>query len=411
MTYLDFLNMDIQVHCGLALLIRIGLILFSNFQDLHFKVKYTDIDYQVFTDAASCLWKGESPFQRHTYRYTPLVAFLLTPNIFWFASFGKLFFSCFDVLTSLLIYKIQKKYNYTTATCKLCAFMWLYNPLTMVISTRGSSEAIMTSLVMLTIYMYQLKSWVLFGLAYGLSVHVKIYPCMHALTFYFFLCDNACDVTGGFEKLKLLFVPNRKRITFGVATLVGFIIPTAISVYFYGETYIQEGFLYHLSRKDIKHNFSPYFYILYLSETMDPKVSSYISYAAFFVQAILILSVSFALCSPKYLAPCLFLQTFIFVTFNKVCTSQYFLWYLCLFPLTFPFLNVRIKYIVSAFVVWSLGQVLWLTPAYYLEFQGVNTFFLIFLSSLIFFLINVCLIAATFKCIVATGESKSKKKE
>lgn len=87
---------------GTALFLRIGLIVWGEVQDTYQDVKYTDVDYLVFTDGAKFIWNGVSPFERYTFRYSPLIAELLVPNIFLHHCWGKLLFSLFGQVNPLL---------------------------------------------------------------------------------------------------------------------------------------------------------------------------------------------------------------------------------------------------------------------------------------------------------------------
>ena len=97
---------SIHILLAVSLLFRLCLLLYGEWQDRNFAVKFTDVDYHVFSDAAKLVVEGLSPYQRPTYRYTPIISLLLTPNHYLFYSFGKLIFIACDVLTGWLIYKI-----------------------------------------------------------------------------------------------------------------------------------------------------------------------------------------------------------------------------------------------------------------------------------------------------------------
>lgn len=79
-------------------LLRLAFTAFGLWQDAVFPVKYTDIDYAVISDAAAALLQGGSPFDRATYRYTPLLAWVVLPNVWLHSAFGKLLFSLADVV-------------------------------------------------------------------------------------------------------------------------------------------------------------------------------------------------------------------------------------------------------------------------------------------------------------------------
>lgn len=61
---------------------------------------------RVFTRASEHIMRGETPYLLETYRYTPALAWLLTPNVWWFSAFGKLLFVAGDVWVGVMIYKM-----------------------------------------------------------------------------------------------------------------------------------------------------------------------------------------------------------------------------------------------------------------------------------------------------------------
>src|SRR4051794_29461901 len=90
----------------LSILLHIGFLAYGYIQDLHPVIKFTDIDYLVFTDGARSLSQGLSPYLRATYRYPPLLAFLLLPNVLVHPLYGKLLFTLADVAVGWFIYSI-----------------------------------------------------------------------------------------------------------------------------------------------------------------------------------------------------------------------------------------------------------------------------------------------------------------
>lgn len=84
----------------LGFLTRALLLLYGELQDSISSVKYTDIDYKVYTDAAAFVARGRSPYERSTYRYTPLLAYLLTPNVWCHPLSGKILFCAADLMAA-----------------------------------------------------------------------------------------------------------------------------------------------------------------------------------------------------------------------------------------------------------------------------------------------------------------------
>lgn len=385
-------------HSVLAFLIRILIIYLSQFFDKYSTgVQYTDIDYKVFTDASFYMLKGKSPYLRSTYRYTPLLAGLLIPNILFHNCYGKILFSFFDIGISIIIRKIISKSH--PGLSNVCAYIWLYNPLSIIISTRGNADSISCFLVLLTLLFHIKCCYKTSAIFFALSVHVRVYPIIYGLVLYLSIDDDKQHLSI-FKKVFYSILPNRKKIIFLLIFILSFITLTLPCYYLYGEQFLQESFLYHAYRLDVRHNFSIYFYLNYLLSSLN-KTSTINSIITKLPALILLVIISFKFSKPEDLAFGMFILSFTFVTFNSVITSQYFVWFMIFLPICKPFFNFKLIEIINITLIWIFPQIGWLMFAYWLEFMGINTFQFIWIESIMFFIANVQILSILidyYKC-------------
>ncbi|EDW71401.1 GPI mannosyltransferase 1 [Drosophila virilis] len=421
------LHLSFQSHLLIAAILRLALIFYAHVQDTRSAVPYTDIDYNVVTDGARLALIGDTPFARHTYRYSPIMAYIQIPNVILHPACGKLFYALFDLLLGILIYALvrfelqlqyQKEQKYlqmkydksmliksphshkeckeTEKIARISACFWLYNPLTAVISTRGNGDSVTSFFVLLSIYLLikmdhqKSKFLIAFcaGLVHGFVIHLRLYPIVFSLTYYLSLSDAASRKSRG---LLQMIWPNKQQICLVLGTLLGLAAFTWTFYALYGWKYIYEAYFYHLIRKDVRHNFSLHFLLQYLSNAEGVDESNLILKLLVVVpQLILILYLSLSFGRFQQTLPfCAFSLAFVIVTYNSVVTSQYFIWYLALLPVCIKnFQRLSLARCASLLVLWLCGQALWLLPAYLLEFKTWHTFYWIGIQSSVFFLIN-----------------------
>ena len=413
---------DENIMWASAAAIRMALILYAVWHDSNFAVKYTDVDYMVFSDAARFVAEGASPYLRPTYRYTPIIAYLLVPNTWIHPAWGKLIFAVADLACGRIIRRIlQLQGQASESRIQVLVAMWVWNPIVINVSTRGNAEAIVSLLVLATLWAVLERRVVLGGFMLGLAIHTKIYPIVYSLPLYLSLEPENCsrvthtdsytltrrskhsrskgssqdDVASGSSNLRkwqlaaaswLRSFLSLERLVFTGMTVGTLIALTACFHFIYGFEFLQHAYLYHVTRADHRHNFSLYFYQLYLcvcggeSAAVDDGGSGAITAApthssiallAFLPQVLLLVALSTKLASRRHIATCICCQTVCFVALNKVYTVQYFVWYMALLPLTLargelPSLR---SFLAFALLI-LLSMASWLAHAYQLEFLG-----------------------------------------
>ena len=183
-----------------------------------------------------------------------------------------------------------------------------------------------------------------------------------------------------------------------------------------GDAFLFETYLYHFTRRDFQHNFSPAFLSVLLG--MSTRTQRVMTLAQLFAVAALgsttqtptpPTSTSTSTSTTKAdsrahgrgrdVLWAVLLQTMGFVALNRVATAQYFVWWLGLVPAVIP--ELRWSWVLGATTVAWLGtQITWLWAAWRLEYRGENTFRLVWIAGVAFQLASSWLV---FQCRRARG--------
>lgn len=92
------------------------------------------------------------------------------------------------------IYSLVRHSGHSKETARNCALVWLVNPLSATVSSRGNAESIMAFLVLMSLSSLIKGRTVLSAVFYGLAVHFKIYPITYILPIYLYLGQDSSKV-------------------------------------------------------------------------------------------------------------------------------------------------------------------------------------------------------------------------
>jgi hypothetical protein len=92
----------------------------------------------------------------------------------------QLLFAGADILAAWQISRIGQLQHVSQSRCFWSIVLWLYNPFTVTISTRGSCDSLATVMLLAVLLMLMQGQRLLPALLYGLAVHFRIYPIVYA---------------------------------------------------------------------------------------------------------------------------------------------------------------------------------------------------------------------------------------
>lgn len=89
-------------------------------------------------------------------------------------------FAAADIVVAWQLWRLGQLRGVSESRCVWSMLLWLYNPFTATISTRGSCDSLVTVMLLATLLLLLQGQRLLPALLYGLAVHFRIFPIVYA---------------------------------------------------------------------------------------------------------------------------------------------------------------------------------------------------------------------------------------
>ena len=206
----------------------------------------------------------------------------MLPNIYGAFWIGKVVFITVDILVGLQMFDILTRRGVPSRRVLWLVGTWVLNPLSINVSTRGNADAVTVALILGTVQFLLRGQRKLAAVLFGVAVHFRIYPaifapsCLLALASAAAKTGTACSrgygsgnscpkVINNSDRGWLARFPiNGAQVEFSCTSFSVFLLLGLVFYVLYGFRFFHDTYFFHLSRRDNRHNFSVYFYDLYL---------------------------------------------------------------------------------------------------------------------------------------------------
>ena len=98
-------------------------------------------------------------------------------------------------------------------------------------------------------------------------------------------CSHIYVRAAGCSNLTLLLSFSRAQLQFAATSLTTFLGLGAMCYHLYGQPFLEEAYIYHSTRKDPRHNFSIWFYHIYLQTGLPPEQQTDLTWYAHIICA------------------------------------------------------------------------------------------------------------------------------